>query len=204
MVVLDEATKHMTGEQKALFFTKLTLARAKKRMILFVQQNELCHYCQRKTHLPKQGVQGQNHGLLATLDHIIPACRGGGEHLSNFVVACRQCNSKRNHMDYQEYYLLRSTPGAWAAFEKQRELDRKARKLAVKTARKEREMARGGKLTLADLPMEKLVPIAMAPRSGPEKHEWDMLLIKYVGHNGINLLHNWLNDAKWNPKQGDN
>jgi 5-methylcytosine-specific restriction endonuclease McrA len=32
---------------------------------------------------------------IGTVDHVIPQSKGGGDDLSNFVLACRECNSTR-------------------------------------------------------------------------------------------------------------
>lgn len=39
-----------------------------------------------------------------TLDHFIPVSRGGSECLSNFVPACRSCNSSKNASDPKEWF----------------------------------------------------------------------------------------------------
>ncbi len=39
----------------------------------------------------------------ATLDHVIPRHDNGSDDLCNFIVACRDCNSKRGHQSCEEY-----------------------------------------------------------------------------------------------------
>ena len=38
-----------------------------------------------------------------TLEHLTPLFRGGTNEYSNLAVACRLCNSRKRHMNYQEY-----------------------------------------------------------------------------------------------------
>lgn len=201
MNIIREKTKNWSPEKKEKFFTLLTLARAKKRAILFEKTGGKCHYCQRQTRLPIQGQRNTGQGL-ATLDHIIPAVFNGTEHLSNFVLSCQPCNGSRNEMDYETYYKLRTTPGAWKKFKADRLKVRRARSLERNAARKIRRMERNGDSGIRIEPsVEELVSITVAPLYGQAKHNWDSALARYVGHDGINLLHNWINDAKWSITQ---
>ena len=67
-----------------------------------------CHYC----HLPlvddtprnQQIWRSLGHGI-ATVDHKTPSAKGGGDCLSNMVLACRRCNEEKGHMSYQRYRL---------------------------------------------------------------------------------------------------
>lgn len=95
---------HWPDDKKARFFTNLTLARAKKRRKLF-EKNDRCFYCARKLTLPIPQQDNQKK-TIATLDHVIPLARGGGEHLSNFVLSCRPCNSVRGDMEFYLYHML--------------------------------------------------------------------------------------------------
>lgn len=51
-----------------------------------------CHYCKEK--VPPSRF---------TVDHIIPASRGGTNDLGNLVGCCKSCNSKKSKRDYQEF-----------------------------------------------------------------------------------------------------
>lgn len=128
--VLKNATSRMNYKEKEAFFIRLFLARAAKRIKLWVAQDEKCHYCQVETYLPKQGAVNTGK-RLATLDHIITQTSGGTDKLTNMVVACQKCNSERGDMDYQTFYKLKTTDGAWKehcaqlAREKQHRVDAK-------------------------------------------------------------------------------
>ena len=52
---------------------------------------EVCHYC--GTHIARGLPDG--HPNLATLDHVIPRSRGGGNHIPNIVASCFECNNER-------------------------------------------------------------------------------------------------------------
>lgn len=55
-----------------------------QRLQLYEEANYTCKYC---------GKQFERKHL--TLDHVIPVSRGGLNHVSNVVVACRSCNSSK-------------------------------------------------------------------------------------------------------------
>lgn len=40
-----------------------------------------------------------------TLDHIIPACKGGSNHTHNILCACRKCNASKGHEEWQLWYI---------------------------------------------------------------------------------------------------
>ena len=55
----------------------------------------VCHYCGRKV-APRE----------LTLDHVVPLVRGGRSTRGNCVPACKECNSKKQHLlpvEWQEY-----------------------------------------------------------------------------------------------------
>lgn len=61
-----------------------------KRLLLFRRQGGLCAICCKPMGLH------QHHGQdAATLDHIIPRSKGGGNLLTNLRVAHRRCNEER-------------------------------------------------------------------------------------------------------------
>lgn len=59
------------------------------------QETVPCHYCDK----PLTEVE-------ATLDHVIPRACGGGNSVSNFVVACFACNGRRGDMPYDVFRWL--------------------------------------------------------------------------------------------------
>lgn len=57
-----------------------------KRRRIFVRDGFCCRYCGRP-------VQLEGHGRVrATIDHVLPKCRGGGNEYENLVTACSKCN----------------------------------------------------------------------------------------------------------------
>jgi 5-methylcytosine-specific restriction enzyme A len=55
----------------------------------------ICYYCERRL-APKE----------LTLDHVVPLVRGGQSSRGNCVPACKECNSRKQHllpMEWQEY-----------------------------------------------------------------------------------------------------
>ena len=63
---------------------------AKKR--IYLQQNRKCYYCGVKLRF-----------WNATIDHMIPRDRGGGDMPDNYAIACHACNSDKNNMTVDEY-----------------------------------------------------------------------------------------------------
>jgi 5-methylcytosine-specific restriction endonuclease McrA len=55
--------------------------RLKMAPLVFERDGRVCRYCGATDRL--------------TIDHVLPRRRGGSDDLSNLVVACRQCNSKK-------------------------------------------------------------------------------------------------------------
>jgi 5-methylcytosine-specific restriction endonuclease McrA len=47
---------------------------------------EACGYKMNRRH---------NHPLQATVDHIVPASKGGGDHFDNLRLVCARCNGKK-------------------------------------------------------------------------------------------------------------
>ncbi len=66
----------------------------RRRVLLFLNQEGRCHWCNRRTLLCNNIVAEQ-----ATVDHVVPRGRGGSHKISNCVLACRECNQNRNRSD---------------------------------------------------------------------------------------------------------
>lgn len=64
--------------------------RRHKTDVLLTKQNDLCYYCDRA--LP------WDH---ATLDHVVPLSRGGGNGLDNLVASCQWCNGMRAKLKHR-------------------------------------------------------------------------------------------------------
>lgn len=73
---------------------------------LYRAQKGECFYCGKKM-LSKDG-----HGDDLTLDHFIPLSKGGTNHHTNYVLACRSCNLEKadqlpNSKDWIKKYSLK-------------------------------------------------------------------------------------------------
>ena len=71
-----------------------TLMQLRMRERLWHQAGKRCHWCGRETLFCLEPVFDQ-----ATVDHIIPRCRGGSSKAGNCVSSCFTCNAKRNRED---------------------------------------------------------------------------------------------------------
>ncbi len=68
----------------------------------FVAEYGKCYYCgltveQREPPHPR----------AATLDHLLPLCRGGKSNMANLVLACCRCNNEKDNMTEAEYRSFR-------------------------------------------------------------------------------------------------
>lgn len=71
-----------------------TLMQLRTRERLWHQAGKRCYWCGRETLFCLEPVFDQ-----ATVDHIIPRCRGGSSKVGNCVSSCFTCNAKRNRED---------------------------------------------------------------------------------------------------------
>jgi 5-methylcytosine-specific restriction endonuclease McrA len=62
------------------------------RRLCWIRDRRRCHYC---------GVRLVFH--KTTLDHRVPAGKGGELSVENSVCACADCNSRKGVMDYDEF-----------------------------------------------------------------------------------------------------
>ncbi len=65
-----------------------------KREVLWHRDGRVCHWCQKPTLYATD-----NAWDTATIDHVIPRYKGGTNHESNLVSACRLCNNRRSYED---------------------------------------------------------------------------------------------------------
>ena len=55
-----------------------------------------CVYCGRTPIYPAYlSYAGNHHKEMATIDHVIPKCKGGTDDLDNLVLACWACNVRK-------------------------------------------------------------------------------------------------------------
>jgi len=83
--------------------------------VLFRKQSGKCYYCKGEMVLmgrDEKYQRGKSYNI-ATKDHVIPVCRGGGRG-DNIVAACKLCNSKKGDMSHDTYmhiaHLDRAAP----------------------------------------------------------------------------------------------
>lgn len=65
--------------------------------------NGRCYYCGREVlEIPfKKGQKKPRNA--ATIDHIIPVCRGGEDKIDNMVLACHACNNEKGNMSLKNF-----------------------------------------------------------------------------------------------------
>lgn len=77
--------------------------RSFRRRLLGGRPGVECHYCGKR-------ITAQD----ATIDHVVPICRGGALGLHNIVLACRECNARKGSRSYKEFVRGISRRGAAA------------------------------------------------------------------------------------------
>src|SRR5690606_34976638 len=101
---------------------------------VFERDAGICAYCHARLVLPEQHRSRQRSDFMATLDHVIPKCRGGTNHLDNLVLACRRCNSTKGDMSVVHFLFMLRFNGVSTARElrlKNRAASRERRKAKV-------------------------------------------------------------------------
>lgn len=66
----------------------------------------ICHWCNRQTKMPSVLPWVPKNDFDATVDHVVPLSKGGGNGRDNLVLSCRHCNSLKGDM----------MPDEWEAF----------------------------------------------------------------------------------------
>lgn len=65
----------------------------KLRTYLLKKRGRQCFYCLR-TCTPPVPLGERHPPSSVTIEHLVPQCEGGSNHISNLVIACRECNTK--------------------------------------------------------------------------------------------------------------
>ena len=75
------------------------------RIRVYERDGYTCVYCRRECVAHIAGLPGPTGDLypIATIDHIIPKCRGGSNRFENLVTACARCNSQKGWKTADEY-----------------------------------------------------------------------------------------------------
>ena len=68
-------------------------------------QNHRCAYCGRQTWHRLDECKG-NEWHQATVDHLISRGDGGGNHWTNMIMACYECNNRRSDMDAMYFFKI--------------------------------------------------------------------------------------------------
>jgi 5-methylcytosine-specific restriction endonuclease McrA len=68
---------------------------------IYARDHYHCQYCGHKEGSTVQ-VNGKPQKVVLTLDHVLPASRGGPFEWSNLVAACKSCNVKKNDRTPEE------------------------------------------------------------------------------------------------------
>lgn len=84
-------------------------ARKRRRAQLFVYQHGHCRWCRCRM------VEFDESPRSCTIDHLIPVSRGGTDHWSNTVGACKACNVEKGDMTADEYRAFKAAQHAAAA-----------------------------------------------------------------------------------------
>jgi len=73
---------------------------------LLNEQGFKCFYCQRPIARPR--VANKRSGVRkATVDHVIPASKGGANKMENYVAACASCNVAKDTKSIEEFLKWR-------------------------------------------------------------------------------------------------
>ena len=74
----------------------------KKRRAIYMRDDLRCVYCD----------QGIEHGIVFTLDHVIPTELGGSNAASNLVTSCKSCNSAKGVKTIRAFFTYLRDKGA--------------------------------------------------------------------------------------------
>jgi 5-methylcytosine-specific restriction endonuclease McrA len=69
-----------------------------------------CWYCGKEL---AHSTEWINHKIAPSVDHLLPASRGGGDGIDNLVTACFACNAAKHNLtveEFREAFQLRRSP----------------------------------------------------------------------------------------------
>jgi len=72
--------------------------------LVWKRDNYTCWYCGRTKR------QMEQDGLILTIDHIVPRCRGGQNAFDNTITCCSDCNSKKDDLDIAKFCKMMDCP----------------------------------------------------------------------------------------------
>ena len=68
--------------------------RPEKRLAIYLRDGMCCAYCGSTVESSKEPL---------SLDHLLPASKGGGNHEGNLITCCMSCNRRRQDMDLDKW-----------------------------------------------------------------------------------------------------
>jgi len=94
---------------------RVTLPRPFVRAIMS-RDNFQCVYCGRQSDAKREGTKKS----LLSIDHLVPASRGGLNNTENLVTCCQQCNNEKNDRTPDEWDLLPAFLQSGVSYDKER------------------------------------------------------------------------------------
>lgn len=97
-----------------------------------------CRHCQTDVYFPwmvSKQYHRNNRARSATFDHIIPKSQGGTYHLSNGMIACKQCNNARGDMSVEQFQALIAAYGGSGQYKMLKKATRKQKRAERKAKR---------------------------------------------------------------------
>jgi hypothetical protein len=144
--------KYPTNEQRQWWWEKFAKARRRRLWRISEQQNHRCCYCSLLTWMfdglnsedrkyKADRLPGMSDKRQATVDHFIPASKGGSEHPLNTVMACFRCNFMRGAMDALEFWEIMNDREKYIAWRRERQRVKVVKVRSEKRLLKERQFA---------------------------------------------------------------
>ena len=85
-----------------IWYEKYNKVKKKRKRNLIESQNYKCDVCGEELICDTEKNSRKN-SRLATIEHVVPVCKGGTDSPSNWTITCNSCNNTRGNMDY-EYF----------------------------------------------------------------------------------------------------